>query len=173
MPVRIRSGVRNNLIAWRSYFAGTGSQVFTLVFAGSIPVCVTVYRVTWYTSPVDNFEVYVAGFFDGEGSCAVKTYKSKGREYERLVARIAQVDRRVLDQIVEYYGCGQVVEKYDKRAAERGWKICHEVVFTNLSARKLLVSIEPFLIVKKDHVTSCLDQAGRMLTRKNARHDAE
>ena len=116
---------------------------------------------------MENFELYIAGFFDGEGHCRIQTYKrNNGREYQRLIATITQVDRTVLDKIVEYVGCGQVVSKFDKRAKANGWKECHEAVFTDLSARKLLVLIEPYLIVKKEQVSSCLDLTGRSLSRK-------
>jgi hypothetical protein len=114
-------------------------------------------------------ESYIAGFFDGEGSAYIKKYKSKGHLYDRLVAKLTQVDRVVLDEIVDYVGCGGVYEKYDKRAKENGWQVAHEAVWQDRSARQFLVTVEPLLIVKKEKVSGLLDVTGRDITSRRKR----
>lgn len=105
---------------------------------------------------------YYAGFFDGEGSVFVQTYKDRhGKERKRLTATLTQVDRLVLDNLVELLGCGKVYEKGDKRALSNGWKLCYSVRFTDRQARLLLSTIEPFLLVKKQKVSELLDEFGR------------
>lgn len=99
---------------------------------------------------------YVAGFFDGEGHARIKR--------KIAFASLTQADRQVLDEIVEYLGYGRVESKYDKRSVERGWKSAFQAVFQGLSARRLLVLIEPMVIVKRDVVASVLDECGRDIT---------
>lgn len=112
-----------------------------------------------------EFDAYVAGFFDGEGSCGIRTYKRNGREYSHPTAKVTQNSKEVLLAIQSYYGCGNIWNKADKRAAANGWTEVWDLGFSALSARKFLVAIEPYLIVKKAKVSEILDISGRHLTR--------
>lgn len=114
---------------------------------------------------------YYAGFFDGEGSVFVQTYKDRhGKERKRLTATLTQVDRQVLDNLVGLLGCGKVYKKGDNRAIKNGWKICYHVRFTDRQARLLLGTIEPFLVVKKEKVTDLLDEFGRDTVSRKMTH---
>lgn len=106
---------------------------------------------------------YIAGLFDGEGSARILQTKSSknGKYYQKLEVRIAQADREVLDWIANEFGFGKVYSKSDKRAAENGWKECHDYVVAYRMARKFLSAIEPFLFIKKQKVSELLDEQGR------------
>ncbi len=106
---------------------------------------------------------YIAGLFDGEGSASVLYPKASknGKRYKKLVARIAQCDRTVLDWVAELTGYGTVHEKSDKRDRAKTWTLCHDYQVAYKNARLFLTLIEPYLIVKRDHVTSLLDENGR------------
>jgi len=123
-----------------------------------------------------RWQAYYAGLFDGEGSVSVVRYSDRhGKDRYRLIARISQVKREVLDNLIVLLNCGSVHAKKDKRAAEKGWQVCHDITFSDRSAREFLSWIEPFLVVKKDKVTQILDEFGRDIERrhkgrKNALH---
>lgn len=106
----------------------------------------------------ENDLAYIAGFFDGEGCATIRMVKgSNGKRYPRLEARVSQNDRAVLDWIVEQFGCGKVYEKPDHRTTT----MAHDLHMFYRSGRIFLTAIEPYLKVKKNHVTALLDQAGR------------
>jgi hypothetical protein len=106
--------------------------------------------------------LYYAGFFDGEGSASLTNVKDRhGKIRKRLTASVAQVDRSVLDYLVAEMGCGNVLSKGDKKAMALGRPECFSAVFTHRAAREFLVTIEPYLKVKSDHVTGLLDITGR------------
>lgn len=105
---------------------------------------------------------YIAGLFDGEGSARTSTPKaSNGKRYSKLEARIAQSDRIILDWIESEFGFGKVYSKADKRAVANGWTDVHDYVVAYKQARKFLTAIEPFLRIKKEKVSSLLDEHGR------------
>jgi hypothetical protein len=107
---------------------------------------------------------YYAGFFDGEGSASLINAKDRhGKVRTRLTATITQIDREVLDYLVAEMGCGNVHACSSKKALARGQRQCYQAVFTHRSAREFLVLIEPYLRVKKDHVTGLLDITGRSI----------
>lgn len=101
---------------------------------------------------------YIAGFFDGEGSATIRMVKAaNGKRYARVEARIAQNDRAVLDWIVELFGFGKVYAKRDARTPN----VNHSLHMFYKSGRIFLTEIEPYLKVKKSHVTKILDECGR------------
>lgn len=106
----------------------------------------------------ENDLSYIAGFFDGEGCAALRMVKnSSGNRTARVEARIGQNDREVLDWIQKEFGFGRVFVKKDKRNPN----LHHSLQFTWKSARVFLTTIEPYLKIKKAHVTQILDQCGR------------
>jgi hypothetical protein len=106
---------------------------------------------------------YIAGLFDGEGSARISMVKNKnGKHYKKIEARVTQCDREVLDWIIEEFGFGKVYIKSDKRGDLLGWKTCHDLVFAYRMARTFLTAIEPYLKIKKQHITSLLDLEGRL-----------
>lgn len=109
------------------------------------------------------FLSYVAGFFDGEGSAYEGSHKDRhGKRRPVLVAKIAQVDRTILDTIAKEFGCGKVYSKSDKRIkGNENWSECFDVQFTRRAAREFLTTIEPYLVVKKEKVSALLDVHGR------------
>ena len=110
----------------------------------------------------EQFLCYTAGFFDGEGSAWSSIYKNRlGNPSPKLTVKVAQVDRRPLEVIVEFFGCGRIYTKYDKRMQVNGWQECHEIHFAHKAARYFLTQIEPFLIVKKENISALLDKHGR------------
>ncbi|QZE11297.1 LAGLIDADG endonuclease [Streptomyces phage Forrest] len=103
----------------------------------------------------ENDLSYIAGFFDGEGCAYVSNPKaSNGKRYPRVLAKIAQNDREVLDWIAELFGFGKVYGKGDGTANMN-------IVFASKQARKFLTAVEPYLRVKKESVTEILDLHGR------------
>lgn len=112
---------------------------------------------------MDEYDLaYVAGFFDGEGSATIRMVKAtkNGKRYPRLEARITQNTVEVLEWIRDSFGFGGVYAKADKRAINECW----DLRFSHKSARLFLTAIEPHLRIKRAHVTSLLDVAGRETT---------
>jgi hypothetical protein len=88
---------------------------------------------------------WIAGFFDGEGSAG----RYRTGNGSRLVAKITQRDPDILTRIMEYYGYGAV---YSKNTG----KTCYDLIFTGANATRFLSSIEPYLMVKGEHIRSLL-----------------
>ena len=105
---------------------------------------------------------YVAGLFDGEGHARTTTPKAaNGTRYKKLIVTVAQADRTVLDWLSEEFGFGKVYANGDKRAQENGWSTVHHYTVSYRQARKFLTALEPYLRIKKEKVTSLLDEHGR------------
>lgn len=102
---------------------------------------------------------YIAGFFDGEGSAFISQPKASnnGKRYARVTAKISQNDKAILDWIASLYGFGKIYIKNDGRVNTN-----HYIVFAHRQARYFLSSIEPYLRVKRENVSSILDQFGRL-----------
>ena len=83
---------------------------------------------------------YIRGFVDGEGCFYILNSKRIACEFQ-----VSQKDRRVLDSMQEYFGCGYVKPKYDKAGT---------YVYLVKGIRDLSAKIVPFfkehpLIVKQ------------------------
>lgn len=91
---------------------------------------------------------YIAGFFDGEGYVAVKTYfdKHAGMTVHNAEVRIGQKRRDVLDWISERFPA-----KIYKTERE-GSHIHHLVISGNKSVALFLTLIQKYVIEKKDQV---------------------
>lgn len=79
-----------------------------------------VYNVTMSTEIA-----WAAGFWDGEGSVSLSVRGINGRP--RIIAEVAQVDRRVLDRLSKIIGKGKVHGPYQPRTsnsnAYHNWKL--------------------------------------------------
>lgn len=108
--------------------------------------------------------IYYAGFFDGEGSASLINVKDRhGKTRQRLTATLTQIDRSVLDYLVLEMGCGNVYANSSKKALASGQRECYQAKFTYRAAREFLVLIEPYLRIKKSHVSELLDFTGRSI----------
>lgn len=89
-------------------------------------------------------EIYTAGFFDGEG------YIGFGYEM-RIEIRIVQVNRKVLEQLKEWWG-GYIYT----RKPQKNRKSAHDWILTEQKkVNEFVEAIYPYLIVKKEQVDRC------------------
>jgi hypothetical protein len=113
-------------------------------------------------------KAYIAGFFDGEGSIGVyfnkSSRKNNPKKYAKLLIRMSQNDRRVLDWIQEIIGCGSVHAK--KKKPDRALQ--HDLVLSHEQARLLINEIKPYLKVKMEQVEKSL-----LLDSKNIKRRAK
>ncbi len=96
---------------------------------------------------------YLAGFLDGEGTISVRKYYNNFR----LELSVANTHLPTLESIKSLYG-GRILQR--KEAYRR--KILYELRWSASSAAKVLKSIEPYLITKKEHCTIALQFQGMM-----------
>jgi hypothetical protein len=91
--------------------------------------------------------VYIAGFFDGEGSVTLTRPRASknGKRYLKLRVRIAQKSRSVLYWIRRTLGMGCVVVDRDRRSK----KGCSHYCLADRQAERFLDLMLPYLRVKK------------------------
>lgn len=91
---------------------------------------------------------YIAGFFDGEGSCGL--YGKEGKGLGRVVASIAQRDSRVLDDIryfLSTYGIACSIRS--RITGKLSTNPCTTLTLSEVAAVKFLTLIVPYLRVKQ------------------------
>lgn len=98
---------------------------------------------------------YIAGFFDGEGSVYVTSYRAtrNGKLYPKLCASLTQVDIRVLEWVkLNFGGCVSVDSHKDRQ------KVCHRWATSHQKALTFLNAIRPYLRIKHDKVDALIQQ---------------
>ena len=117
---------------------------------------------------MDNVtKAYIAGFFDGEGSVGFvwrKSTKNK-KKYGRLLARLTQNDRSILEWIRRKTGFGSIHQTKKKNPR---WKLTHYYVVAYEAARQFLWAIQPFLKVKAKAVKDNLRLDAKYCKRRRA-----
>jgi len=94
---------------------------------------------------------YVAGFFDGEG-CVNITVRGKVRQV-CLRVMIVNTDASILQKINLSYG-GRLTKPH---SAKDGWKLTRQLVFMGAEAFNFLISIYPYLEIKKRQAKLAID----------------
>ncbi len=94
---------------------------------------------------------WAAGIIDGEGCISIVQSRSSGRaglSYVRYVTRVSVVntDARMIQKLLGLFGGQLKTEKPEKA----GWKVRHVWVLHALKAETFLVSILPWLVIKKE-----------------------
>jgi hypothetical protein len=103
---------------------------------------------------VDLDLAYIAGFFDGEG-CIILNRQRKLPHHTpgyHLQVSLAQKNRRILDQVVEFFGSGVV---YGPRKTG-----VHYACWSGGPAEKVLRELLPYLICKKEEAEIALVAQG-------------
>jgi len=115
-----------------------------------------------------NFLHWLAGFFEGEGSCGCylsqKNKKGKYKTY-KLQASISQKDRRILDDIKEKIGCGWISKNEYSYGKVWHWRC------DSANGRHFLNLILPYMRTphKKKQVLSALEKDAKKVSPKNTR----
>ncbi|RJO62346.1 hypothetical protein C4544_00030 [candidate division WS5 bacterium] len=99
----------------------------------------------------DSFYAYVAGFLDGDGCIAIRFEKSKTcrlgfRARVRISFTQHKQKREVLDYLCKTIGSGVVSEYQHNNMAEY-------TIYDQVIIEQLLNGLEPYLIVKADHLS--------------------
>ena len=106
---------------------------------------------------------YLAGFIDGEGNISLRKFNTTtGYKIKfRIVVRIANTNFKILKQIQAQYGGHIEVIKssYNRKEITYKWKRCYRLVLTDRKATLLLRDVFPYLIIKKEHASYCLELA--------------
>ena len=94
---------------------------------------------------------YVAGFFDGEGSCIIR--KRKDKRYKKGFQILVKItihnkNKKVLERIKEKFGGNIYFHKRDKL-----WYI---EIYRKKQIERFIISILPYSIIKKDMLIKVL-----------------
>lgn len=115
-------------------------------------------RFVYHVHVTKEDAAYIAGFFDGEGS--VNVYWRKGSKngvrYARLMARISQTERGILEWVRDAAGVG-TVHANARRPDKPHWKTQHNYIVASEAARLFLAEIRPYLRVKAEVVDRALE----------------
>jgi hypothetical protein len=95
----------------------------------------------------DVTKAYLAGLFDGEGSVGFFGRKASrnGRKYGKLMVRISNNCRSVLDWASTVTGSGSVHQRTPRNPR---WQILYECVLAFEAARQFLWLVRPYLRIK-------------------------
>jgi len=106
-------------------------------------------------SMTDAQAAYLAGLFDGEGCVNVyfRRHTKNGRRYARLMVRVSQNEPAVLRWAMALASMGNISANKPRRAHENP---NHVWTVSCSSARRLLATIRPYLIVKAAAVDRAL-----------------
>ena len=108
---------------------------------------------------------YIAGLFDGEGSVRITFEKRRNKPYVfkmknptrgnfQMGASVANTHLYVLRKLKEKFGGRLSADS--KRKDKPHWKNCFTWSIASKSAENFLRAIEPFVIIKKNHIKIAL-----------------
>jgi hypothetical protein len=105
---------------------------------------------------------YIAGLFDGEGCATVYGYKAtkNGEKYWRLIVRIANTHRGVLEWIREQWGRGWIARESTSHN-KPGWKQGWTFRLQGRDAAHFLTTLRPHLKIKAERVDEILSNPWR------------
>lgn len=114
---------------------------------------------------------YVAGLFDGEGSCGLHYYRAtkNGKKYLRIQANITNTDHRCLDFVKAVLGFGWV--GVSSRPKKKKWKIAYRFVVQHEAAKRFLKLLRPHVKIKGEQIDKAL--VGLSFRGKDVRFSAE
>lgn len=92
---------------------------------------------------------WLAALIDGEGSIVIRN--RKGRQRPFVCVSIAQNDRRLLDQALEYLECGVIYGGHGPRKAGHQLQI-----YRQADVRRILTILAPLLVLKGDKAMEAL-----------------
>lgn len=104
-------------------------------------------------TPPKEFIIYLAGFFDGEGSISIRRRLDREKSLDIRIGITQSFPRgRLLLKEIQYsLGVGHV---YHKEKTKRGW---HFVVTKIDDCRELLLLIVPFLKIKRSEALTAIE----------------
>jgi hypothetical protein len=105
----------------------------------------------------EQFTIWCAGFFDGEGSISIIRV---GQRYHKLFAKVTQNDRGPLDRMRSRWA-DTFLQKNDGRITPT-----FDWVASNRIGQRFLREIEPFAIVKSDQIRIALEYLDRRTGRR-------
>jgi hypothetical protein len=110
---------------------------------------------------------YIAGFFDGEGSISLCWPKAgNGKRYLKLRVRIGQNQREVLDWVCSTVGAGSVLT--EKKTYGTATKVMHRFVVTDVRAEEFLMTLLPYLRVKRAAAEDALEHVRKARVQRRA-----
>lgn len=110
---------------------------------------------------MDDFDIYAAGFFDGEGCIQIARMRRKGK-HDVYALRVSanQRDARPLLLFAEHYG-GKVRKHERTRFGQCDmWRW----LVSSAKAEAFLLRVLPYLVVKKDQAELALEFQARRLS---------
>lgn len=100
--------------------------------------------------------MYIAGFFDGEGSISIGRRGRVNGRWLQLLVSITNTDRDVLEMIRATFGFGVICLKDAGRPTRErlrrlayGTRDCYELIWNSRQAESVVRELYPYLRVKK------------------------
>lgn len=100
--------------------------------------------------PKEQFLVWCAGFFDGEGCISIR-HNSRG--HSSLQVDLTQCVREILDQVQAEFG-GTV---HTRKSVNPKWRTAYNLTFQAKTAKYFLEAIYPYLYIKKKQARLALE----------------
>lgn len=107
---------------------------------------------------------YLAGFFDGEGTFYIGKQIKNGKEYPHATIMLSQSGEeglKLLESIQKEYG-GNIYQHL-KPGQHKATKAAYKLYWNRVEGIKLIIKLEPFLILKK----RAAQEVALYLTRKD------
>lgn len=100
--------------------------------------------------PNKNEIVWLAGFFDGEGSTCIRQCSKTSHAFE---LQITNTNQAIINKILSWYPTGTVF----KQVRSTRWKPVHTFRASRLTAKSLLQDIIPYLQIKTEQCKLALE----------------
>ncbi len=112
---------------------------------------------------------WTAGILDGEGTITIYPRKRSDRKCRNpgysMVVRVANTDLAMINRLLELWGGSFIVIK-DRRPNRA---ICYHWTLSANQAMKMLVSVEPYLVTKRELAKLCIEFQKRVISRSGYR----
>jgi LAGLIDADG DNA endonuclease family protein len=107
-----------------------------------------------------EYEAYVAGFFDGEGSISIVRQRAGHySDYHKIMVAIGQRARyrRILDEIAEKFGGSVTLRKQTLKESERWATQAIWSLQKWADIERFLEAIQPYAVVKAEQIAIALE----------------
>jgi hypothetical protein len=109
---------------------------------------------------------YIAGVIDGEGSISIIKASGKYHFSYQLRLIVTNTDYRMLKWLKDTIGYGNVAER-KRKITQPNWSPVYIYSVTATKAKNLLVTIYPYLVIKREQADIAIEFTKTVLPQKN------